>query len=625
MKILIALLVILLISSAPVSVGSSSKEPNILGTIVSRTVPLTIKVVLVGFDPNTVDLNYLNWNGNLIESSINNVLSTGNVTGIAFDLTYEFVFTRTEFKQNLTDYLKSIEKVKTEYNPWFRAQTRSFLYDAAKAEDWFMANNASYGGFPTQGYTFVFANLTTLPSITDRQLESDDATFVTPHYYATPYVDKDLNYRIRYRDFSVAWGGKYRLWFLDLAAGPEFWTWNSSDAVPHIPIQIALDRYEVDVYTSFGKRWLTQYLSDYITEAVLNLAVPVYTYQPVYSRSYRIVLNIIDNRTEEERYEVPIESTIRPELVREAFADLLPYAQVQVETKIRFANDVPSLQKAIVDSTVTPPSELGISPFVDLRPLYRYLQEHVADLAGNVRRDSVEFTLPVFGFAFAKGAYLGYTYKWDVTSEVELDKSNFMGIALGDMALIGLTQNELQRGNIINPPQPGKGIGFTQVAIHEVGHLFGLMHPHQFGYLGDFESSAMSYWAWEYRFSQFDKDTINRGHADLLISSALANLAEAQNILGSKFYIGLGDAKITAAKDLIDRALDKYNSMEYAQTVEIAIEASRASADASTSIASAPNGMVTATLISLIVGLTVGSILIFLAFRKYLQATSKIS
>jgi len=585
------------------------------GVILTREVPLTIKIVLIGFDPHTIDEHYLTWRGNVAQTAVNNILSTGNVTGITYNLSYEFVYSTPELYLGLTKYLKSIQQKKIVYNPWFRATTQNYFYDADKVENWFVANNASYGGFPRNGYTFVFANLTNLPSVTEAQLNTENPMNATPHYYSSRFVDKDLEYQIRYRDFSIAWGGHNRLWFLDLSAGPEFWTWSSPEGVPHIPMQLAIDLYKLDVHESYGKQWLTQFLSDYIYDAVLNLAVPVFTYEPIYSQNYRVVVNVIDNRTEKERKQTPIEKTIQPNLIKQALTDLLPYSNVNVETRLMEAAELPGLQAAIVENTVTPPSDLAIPRYVDMRPIYRYLQEHLVDFVGLVRKDSTEFTVPVFAFAFQGAIYFGYTFKWYVAT-LKTEEGNFLGISLGDMALIGMNQNDFRRGDYVSPVQLGKGIGFTQVVIHEVGHSLGLMHPHQFGYVGDFESSAMSYWAWEYRFSQFDKDAINRAHADQLISQAFLALVATESNLAGRFDIGFAGSRASYSRSLIDKALERYGSMEYVQAVEIGRRALNAASDALAASTIAPGGIFT-ILVSFILGTVFGSTLIFLAFRRF--------
>lgn len=622
LKVTNTLLLIAVIVLASIPAGFASTGTTRADTITVRTVPLTIKVLLIGFDPKTIDQDYLTWKGNLIQNSVNNVLSTNNITGVTYNITYEFVYSQPGFENNLVSFLKSIQQRKLVYNPWFKATTNNYFYDAQKVENWFVANNASYGGFPTSGYTFVFANLTSVPSITESQLETENPMSATPHYYTTQYADKDLDYKIRYRDFTVGWGGGNRLWYLDLAAGPEFWTWTAPESVPHIPMQLAIDLYRLDVRSSYGKQWLTQFLSDYLSTAVMNLAVPVFTYQPVYSQRYRLVYNIIDNRTEKEKAIMPIESTFHPELVKQAFSDLLPYSEIQVETHFLSAQQVPGLQAALIESTVTPPSDLGIGRYVDARPVYRYLQEHLSDYVGTVRTDSTEVTVPVFMFAFNAGIYFGYTYEWYVATMKVDDLGNFLGESLGDLVLIGLTQSDFHRGDFVSPPQPGTGIGFTQAAIHEAGHSVGLMHPHQFGYLEDFESSAMSYWSWEYQFSQFDKDSINRAHANQLINTALSALAEAKGAMNGKFDLGSSDASIASARTLLDRALEKYDSMHYVLAVELAAQAAQAATIALGSAQSAPGWIVT-VLAAFVLGIALGSSLIFIALDKYARGASQ--
>jgi hypothetical protein len=604
-----------LIVLASIPAGFSSGDAAQTQTLTVRTVPLTIKIVLIGFDSHTIDQDYLTWRGNSVRNSVNNVISSGNITGVNYNLTYNFVYASDALQESLVGYLQSIGQRKIVYNPWFRSITPNYFYDAQKVEDWLTTNSAGYGGLPANGYTFILANLTSLPSVSEQQLNSENPASATPHYYSEKYVDKDLDYQIRYRDFSVGWGGSNRLWFLDMAAGPEFWTWTSSEAVPHLPMQLAIDLYRLDIHSAYGKQWLSQYVADYIYDAVLNLAIPVFVYQPIYSRTYRLVVNVIDNRTDKERQQVPIESTIHPELIKQAFMDLLPYSTIQVETHFIKTSERPDFQATIVENTVTPPADLGFGRYVDTRPVYRYLQEHMSEFTGTIRKDSTEVTVPVFDFAFTAGIYFGYTTKWYVAN-LKVDEGNFLGISLGDMALIGMSQSDFMRGDYISPPQPGKGMGFTQSTIHEAGHSIGLMHPHQFGYLEDFVSSAMSYWSWEYKFSQFDKDAINRAHADALINSALTSLSGAQNALAQRVAFGSVVDQMSSAKALLEKALEKYGSMQYALAVEIAQRAASAASNAFTLAQTAPS-LVVVILVALLAGIVIGSLLIFMAFRRY--------
>jgi len=149
------------------------------------------------------------------------------------------------------------------------------------------------------------------------------------------------------------------------------------------------------------------------------------------------------------------------------------------------------------------------------------------------------------------------------------------------------------------------------------------MHPHQFGSLEDFEASPMSYWGWDYKFSQFDKDAINRAHADQLILSTSSTLTLAQNELDSKSNYGPSRNEVATANALLDQALASYNSMKYVDAVEIASLASQTANNALADAATSTNDAIAIAFLFLIIGIVVGSSLIFIAMRKYSREVTK--
>jgi len=82
----------------------------------------------------------------------------------------------------------------------------------------------------------------------------------------------------------------------------------------------------------------------------------------------------------------------------------------------------------------------------------------------------------------------------------------------------------ISRCDEVTPKQPEEGFGFTQVIIHELGHIVGLMHSHSFDWLGGF-FSAMGYYTYDYMFGRFDKWALQRIHA---------NKAMMETLTGSK-------------------------------------------------------------------------------------------
>ena len=570
-------------SSAAVQVMGAQTGKVETSVTATRTVPLSIKIVFIGFNQSTMNTTYMLWKENIPFKRVNQVLTEPRDTGVTFELTYDFVFANSHFEKQLTTFLKGIEVTKSILNPWFGVPVNSSFYDANKLEDWLYRNREIYGGFPSNGYTFFVANLTQLPSVTYDQLARPWLRKApTPHYYSVEYFDLDLGYKVRNREFMTGWGGHYRFWFLDLSAGPSFNT--PSDA----PIQAVVSGLEIDLQTAYGVNWLTEYLSDYVWESVWNLAVPQFVYQPKYAEKYNIVVTILDNRTKEERSRIPVGKTVNSTLIKRAYMNLVPYSDVEVKVNFRNCSDDQELLREM--SRSYKPSTDPAYSYVDLRPLYRYLQTRLSRYVANASRDEKEFTIPVFCFVFSK-SYLGYTYKWDVSAP-PTGEETFWGLAQEDMVVCALTQvNELNRGTTVEPPQPNRGIGFTQLVIHEVGHMIGLMHPHQYGDVHDFVASAMSYFCHDYNFSQFDKDALHRMHTDSIIIQTLVKMTEARGIAATKITSLYTLSKFTEIEDLLTIADKEYLSMNYTGALASVLKARELVYNTAISIGRLPNAL----------------------------------
>jgi len=563
----------------------------------NRTVPLSIKIVFIGFNQSTINTTYLLWKENIPFRRVNQILTEPKDTGVVFELSYQFVFASPRFEKDLLGFLKKIQTSRKMLNPWFGSETDNVLYDANRLEDWLYEKREMYQGFPVNGYTFFIANLTQLPSVTYEQMARPWLKEPTPHYYDVEYFDLDLEYRIRNREFMTAWGGHHRFWFLDLSAGPSFNT--PSDA----PLQAVLAALEINISTLYGSSWLTQFLSDYIWESVWNLAVPQFTYAPIYSQKYRIAITVFDNRTKEERDQIPIRKTVRTDLIKKSYSDLVPYSDIEVTVAFQNCSDDQGLSKQLANAYKH--SRDPALRYVDLRPLYKYLQTKLDYYVANVSRSEREVTVPVFAFAFSK-SYLGYTYKWDVSGKTAAEET-FWGLAQEDMAVLALTQaSEFDRGAIVTPAQPNKGIGFSQLIIHEVGHMLGLMHPHQYGDVHDFVASAMSYFSHDYNFSRFDKDALGRIHVDKIIMQTSAKITEAKTTAATKLTNFAALSKLDRAEELLTLADREYISMEYVAAFERALEARKLAYEAATDVELYPNAVPFWAMCFLVIGLVAG-------------------
>jgi hypothetical protein len=198
------------------------------------------------------------------------------------------------------------------------------------------------------------------------------------------------------------------------------------------------------------------------------------------------------------------------------------------------------------------PQQYGI---VDARPVYRYFQDNLNVFEPNYRRDSTRYTVPVYLFAFSNETTMAFTDKWLV--------SPIGGVALGDMAFVSFSQYDFARGDLITPPQTGKGLGFTHDVIHESGHMLGLPHPFDYGPVGNFIMTPMSYFTWDYSFGQADKDALRRAHVDsiyLQVQSTMNQLAQRGADVSQIF---------TQLKD-VDA---KYNQMDYVGAMSSVLQA----------------------------------------------------
>jgi len=573
---LIALLTLLTVTLFPVQ-AENSLEARV-----------NVKVVFVGIPRDNIDLDYLRLL--LVNNLTLEALVTDEDIGITGRISYTFVFMNDTFKGKLIEYLKSIEKVERVPNPWFAyyiitggkiilsyRTTTNYIYDALKLEEWLIAHEKDYGGIPEYGYVLVVMYLPELPSLTLEELKlfykkpAGEET-IDLHYFGIEAKDIDRGYVLRYRGYMIGWGGRYRLWFIDLSAGPSF------EARYDLPLQVNLEDQGIDLNTPKGITWLTEYVADYINEFVLNLVMPHYVYIPRWSRKYKIVVNIIDCRTEEERRVVPIETTVSPVMIEKAIRDLVPYSEVEVVVKFYNLTDLPGLRKVIDDSRYEIESWIYANlllyrekiVYVDAAKVYLYLVENINLFLEEYRRDEELYVIPVFAFAFSK-EYFAFKYKWlilDRHPEINM----IWGAALEDIVLIGMNQKDFLWGEYVSPRQEGKGFGFTHTIIHELGHMFGLMHPHTFGDIGSFVSSVMSYYTYSYEFSIFDKDALARAHSGLNLLYVMNRLNRLKEESMHRYNVSRVVKKLELMEQTVDRALLNYSRLRYNQVLETSID-----------------------------------------------------
>ncbi len=629
----VALVLLVALVQVPVQGAYSTLPASGVGLSGTRDVPLTIKIVLLGFAATDINTTYLTSTVNLPADKTQSVLLTSQGSGgVSFKFTYQVSFASSSVASSLANYLASIQKLITlpagpkgttnpPQNPYFNDSTtnlgsvNNLFYDAKKVEAWFNSSQ-SFGPSPVPGYTLYVADLHNyVPSLTYAQYQeyqtkctanclNPNRSFGDAHYYNTTVTDPDLGLVLP-RPFMTGWGGDSRFYFIDLSAGPSYVTTEP-------PIQVAQQLRNVSSSSSYAVNWRTQYVADYISGAIYNLFSPDQLYPVNYSAKYVFHLFVFDARNASELVRGPkITSTLNVPMIRSKLASLVPFANVTVIPKFENLTSAPALAKIITDATTTTYDPTDNATAVDLRVVYNWLsvEGHIPQFI-NATRTTDLVDIPEFIFAFTGNHDFAFNFK----SEIALNQPDFLfGAALGDMVLISHGQSDFFRGQDYTgtgATQPGKGLGFTHTIIHESGHELGLVHPFDYDGDEDFVNSVMAYYPNVNGYSQFDKDLELRGINDEL-------LLYAQVTLGGTASTLFNAGSISAARAAMAIAEQKYNAMDYASAVQYSLSAAENAAAAQGSgLFSGFSAGALYLVVGILVGAAIGLVVGFLVFRK---------
>jgi len=581
-RILLALLIATITFRSFQIIAAESSSQTQPYAAARREVPIDVKIVFIGFDENLIDKDYMTWNNPSYKHQL--YLIPGTSTNVVFTLNYTYAFADSRFENSFVNYLSSIAQVERYSNVlWnltyfgidsnlslnytnFEITTLNTFYSADDVERWLIDHADGYDGLLDNGYTLIVADLSSrVPSTTPEQhyaIMRKLTVEPTPHYYNKTFRDPDLGI-VRNRRWMTSWGGHSRLYYIDLSAGPSLVT-------TQLPIQLAASIHDIDIRSLYGRKWLNQYISGYVYGAVYNLFTPDFIYPINYAEEYRVKIVAVDDRTRQNQ--PPIEKTINTDLIESELQKLLSFSKVNVEASFSKITDHPELMQIIIDSKNPSKQVPSIEPtkVVDAIPVYEWLSEdaegHITDFL-NVTRDLNEYDIPVFVFAFDDNYEFGFTFKEWIADKGERDRT-IWGVSLYDMVLIGHSTRDLNRGDwLVNEPkQSGKGFGFSNTIIHEVGHMLGLNHPFIYDPTEDFVSSVMAYYPYDSEFSQFDIDALQRGLADQMIIYASSTLSETASVLVN--YLGMN-----SARNYLRTAEARYSQMEYAGSISSAFDA----------------------------------------------------
>ena len=627
------LLLILLSLSQVNGQYSQSSSPGAVAS--SRVVPLTIKIVLLGFSSTELNSSYLTSGINQIPVKYQQVLQGSINTGVMFNFTYQYVYEKpnSTLVQSFAQYLNSIvrkqdtvpgQTVSRLSNPALNntgtrvSLVHNYFYDAGKIENWLRSNQTLFGTVPTAGYTLFIADLSSsIPSFSHQEYQAYNtkcpavcttSQTATAHYYNRTVTDPDLGLQLT-RHYMTGWGGTGRIYYTDLSAGTSYWT-------DELPIQVAAGARGVNLSTPYGRIWAAEFINDYIAGAVDNLFAADQLYPVSYAQNYHFHLFVFDNRTGAEKAKGPkISTTLNTTMVQAELANLLPFATVTVSAKFSNVTDYPQLAAVVANATTKVKDPALSIPIVDARLVWNWLssysENHMTQFI-NATHTTTTYDIPGFLFAFQGNYTFAFTFKENIA--LREPPGSITGVALGDMILVDQSNATLTAGN--DPStynQPRKGMGFTHAAIHELGHMMGLNHPFIYDQTEDFTDSVMGYYPYSNTYSQFDKDTVLRGINDELLIVAQDALAATGNNL-------INGGAIASARREMALADQHYSTMDYAGAVQYSLAAALDALQAESTSSFFSSGLVFG-LIGLAVGVASGLIGGYFLFKRKRRAS----
>src|SRR3989441_468858 len=624
----IALILLLSVVQFPAVHSTSPQLITEQGFGLNRSASLTINIVFIRITPTELNSTYLKSSVSVPPLKYQAILAGPLNTGAIFNFNYELTFADNSTVTEFARYLLSIRKQEDTppipsspsglVNPYFTNSStlsvaHNYFYDADRVESWLGSNMTLFGGNPASGYTLFVADLSGLgvPSFQYTEYQNYVAQCrpclpqpVTAHYYNRTVTNPDLGLRMT-RRFMTGWGGSGRFYHMDLSAGPSYWT-------NELPVQAASQLGGINTSTYYGKLWMSKFIGAYVNGAVNNLFAPDQLYPVNYTQNYNIQLFVIDNRTAAEQAQGPkLKATINQTQIQENLASLVPFASVTIGVNYSNVTPYPELAAIVANATTNLRDPLSGRPIVDGDQVYNWFTTsglgHIANFI-TVTRTTTRIDIPGFLFAFKGNYTFGVPFKEDIWSPSL--SGTFGGEALGDMVLIGLSQQaDFTVGNNSTYNQPGKGVGFTHDAIHELGHMMGLNHPFIYDLTEDFTNTVMGYYAYSLNFSQFDRDSVLRGVNDELLSFAIQALSTTPNTLFNSGYISTTNQNIVQAENL-------YNTMDYAGAVQYSLAAAQNASAAQQFANGAISPALVFGLIGVAIGAAVGLLLGYLIFRR---------
>jgi len=567
------------VSFGYVTVGFASTTPlfTVLQPGQTREIDqnLQINVVFVGFEPGYLprDINESAFLSGLPNEyrAVNRVPSFYGLespAGLLFTFNYNVVYANATFENAYFNYLTSIASTapisgsQASYNT---QSARSLTIDsnyrisAVLAEKWLGENSQSMIGVETQKETIFFVNWYGRPDFkfhvyVDGTVPNPDNGIVVglqDGYEMNAYggVPPD--------DAVSGLGSLQRIWFMDLSAGPSLFDWNLDDQdflgwgrpqyrMPPVWEYGNLAGYRPfdDISKDLGL------ITRFVGVNQLFTGSPLYKVAlspPKLPSTIQLDLNIYNADPT-----VDGETLLNREFILREFANLQPLNTFSSElSKPVFAGRAAEVFRCwgfrVPCFGNRPPGD----PFAGL---FLYYQDHLNQFL----EGDADYEIPVFIHVTTDDLYAPDVCQCSFADDNWVD---------GTQSMVFINLSRFYRENY--------DLTFTSYVLHEVGHHLGLPHPHD-GYdselnedysswsrfyaeYGQFSATVMAYGDGRPRFSQFDRDKMNRLFTPTYINQANVILAKIMQSPRSGQVTNL----LTSAEQKAASSLSAFQAMNY--------------------------------------------------------------
>lgn len=483
-----------------------SSNGQTIGLPILNQIPLRVNVVLAGIPAPLTDqaalIRELPQRYTQIDRS-RLFITSSSPAYAEYEISYDFLNATDSFLTSYVSFLNTTSVVRPAPS-WLKASGVSNVEvtNASRAE------NQIWSTLPLglDGFTVVLLNV----------VRNSRPTFNYYHFYNGSAVDPDfgVNHTPIQSNYMIGYGGAHRMMFTDLSAGPEDYTNIANlnagtSAPPVIPI------WNLTLTTPAGLNLALEEMANSVRYSIEGRFIPSWLYQPSYSPNYELNLTIysfdplvrwstyvIPNIIQSSLAELQFLSGITRVKVTETRAENDPEFYAAFQSARYFVNGIPSYNHTMIEDYIT-------------SHLSRY-----ASTSLTFNGEPVQ-VIPVVALAGA--------------DTVDADYS---GLALPNSAGDFAAVIEIERHSDLGAS------GFTYLTIHEVGHSFGLAHPHDlydsnlgeaFYWVNDFSSTPMSYCCSYDRYDTLAKDNLYQGE-----TSYLLNLTTNFENLAGMTYDSLG-------------------------------------------------------------------------------------